>query len=136
VIHKIDHIAIAVSDLDGSIAIFRDVLGLTYMGEETVAEQKVRIAFFSCGDVSIELTSPTAPDSPVAGFIEKRGGGLHHIAFEVDSIRKEIAQFKEKGIKMLNDEPKTGAHQSLIAFIHPKSIANVLVELKETTVLH
>lgn len=130
-IHKIDHIAIAVNDLDQEIERYRDVLGLSYEGEETVEDQKVRVAFFRCGEIALELMEPTSPDSPIASFLEKRGGGLHHIAFSTDDINEELAGFKNKDIRLLNEEPKRGAHDSLIAFAHPKSFGNVLIEFKE-----
>ena len=130
-IKKIDHIAIAVKNLEEEIARYRDVLGFKFLGTEVVEEQKVKVAFFEIGNVFIELTSPTSDDSPISKFIEKRGGGIHHIAYETDDILKEIPALEDKGVIMLNKEPKKGAHDAKIAFAHPKSFAGVLVELKE-----
>ncbi|MCX6579306.1 MAG: methylmalonyl-CoA epimerase [Candidatus Aminicenantes bacterium] len=130
-IKKIDHIAIAVTDLDEEIKRYRDVLGLEFHGAEVVADQKVKVAFFSVGDIHIELTAPTEEDSPVGKFIAKRGAGIHHIAYEVDDLGAQIKAFQEKDIKMIDSEPRTGAGNCKIAFAHPKSFSGVLVELKQ-----
>lgn len=130
-IKKIDHIAIAVSDLDAEIQRYRDVLGLEFNGTEVVEEQKVKVAFFTVGDVHIELTAPTEEDSPVGKFLAKKGSGIHHIAYEVDDLENQIADFQDKGIRMIDKEPRVGAHNAKIAFAHPKSFSGVLVELKE-----
>ncbi|MEI6613720.1 MAG: methylmalonyl-CoA epimerase [Chrysiogenales bacterium] len=130
-IKKIDHIAIAVKNLAEEITRYRDVLGLEYLGSEKVAEQKVNVAFFKINDVLIELLEPTGPDSPVSAFIEKKGGGLHHLALEVDNLQATIRRLQEKNVQMLNSEPKSGAHHSQIAFVHPKSFSGVLFELKQ-----
>ncbi|MCP4157639.1 MAG: methylmalonyl-CoA epimerase [bacterium] len=130
-IKKIDHIAIAVQDLDEEIKRYRDVLGLDFHGTEVVEEQKVKVAFFQVGDVHIELTAPTEDDSPVGKFIAKRGTGIHHIAYEVDDLKAEIYEFQEKEIRMIDKEPRIGAGNAKIAFAHPKSFSGVLVELKE-----
>ena len=130
-IKKIDHIAIAVSDLDAEIERYRDVLGMAFHGTEVVEDQKVKVAFFSVGDVHIELTAPTEADSPVGKFIEKRGTGIHHIAYEVDDLEAQIRDFQGKDIRMIDKEPRVGAGNCQIAFAHPKSFSGVLVELKE-----
>ena len=130
-IKKIDHIAIAVKNLAEEITRYRDVLGLEYLGSEVVPEQKVTAAFFRINDVFIELLEPTTPDSPISSFIEKKGGGLHHLALEVDDIQAEIRRLQEKNVQMLNSEPKSGAHHAQIAFVHPKSFSGVLFELKQ-----
>lgn len=130
-INKIDHIAIAVKNLDEEIVRYRDVLGLEYLGRETVSEQKVHVAFFRINDIFIELLEPTGPDSPISAFIEKKGGGLHHLALEVDDIHDAIRHLQEKNVQMLNSEPRVGAHHSQIAFVHPKSFSGVLFELKQ-----
>lgn len=130
-IKKIDHIAIAVTDLDEEMKRYRDVLGLEFHGAEVVADQKVKVAFFSVGDVHIELTAPTEEDSPVGKFISKRGTGIHHIAYEVDDLGAQIKDFQEKDVKMIDSEPRTGAGNCKIAFAHPKSFSGVLVELKQ-----
>jgi len=127
----IDHIAVAVADLEEEIKRYRDILGLEYCGTEEVAEQKVRVAFFRVGATFIELLEPTSPDSPIAQFIEKRGGGLHHIALAVDDIRGTLGELKGRGVRLLSDEPASGAHHSRIAFAHPKSFSGVLLEFKQ-----
>jgi methylmalonyl-CoA/ethylmalonyl-CoA epimerase len=132
VVKKIQHIAIAVPNLDEAVRIYRDILGLEYIGEETISGQKVRAAFFRVGDTRIELLEPASPDSPIRAFIEKRGGGLHHIALEVEDIRSAIQTLQERGADMLASAPEKGAHGGLIAFAHPKSFSNVLVELIQT----
>lgn len=131
-VKKIQHIAIAVPNLDEAVRIYRDILGLEYIGEETIPGQKVRAAFFRVGDSRIELLEPASPDSPIRAFIEKRGGGLHHIALEVEDIRSAIQTLQERGADMLAPAPVRGTHGGLIAFAHPKSFANVLVELIQT----
>ena len=130
-IKKIDHIAIAVSDLDAEIKKYKDVLGLEFHGTEVVDDQKVKVAFFSVGDVHIELTAPTQDDSPIKKFLDKKGSGIHHIAYEVDDIEAQIKDFQEKEIRMINKEPRIGAGNAKIAFAHPKSFSGVLIELKE-----
>jgi methylmalonyl-CoA/ethylmalonyl-CoA epimerase len=130
-IKKIDHIAIAVKNLAEEIIRYRDVLGLEYLGSEEVVEQKVNVAFFKINDVLIELLEPASPDSPISAFIDKKGGGLHHLALEVDDIRATIGQLQDKNVQMLNSEPKSGAHHAQIAFVHPKSFSGVLFELKQ-----
>ncbi len=130
-VKKIDHIAIAVKDLEKEIEVYKNIPGFEFRGTEVVKEQKVTVAFFKVGDVFIELLEPLADDSPVSKFIEKRGGGLHHIAYEVDDIEKEIDTFGKKGIPMLDKEPRIGAHGAKIAFVHPKGLSGVLTELKE-----
>jgi methylmalonyl-CoA/ethylmalonyl-CoA epimerase len=103
-IKKVDHIAIAVKDLAGEIVRYRDVLGLEYLGSEVVAEQKVTVAFFKINDMFIELLEPLGPDSPISAFIEKKGGGLHHLALEVDDIDAAIKRMQVKNVQMLNNE--------------------------------
>jgi len=128
-IEKIDHIGIAVNRLEDHLALYRDVLMLEFLGIEEVAEQKVRTAIFRIGEVKIELLEATQPDSPIARFIEKRGEGLHHIAYRTNHIGQEIKNFKEKGLAMLDELPRIGAHQMQIAFIHPQSSGKVLTEI-------
>jgi methylmalonyl-CoA/ethylmalonyl-CoA epimerase len=130
-IKKIDHIAIAVRNLQEEIARYRDVLGLTFLGTEVVPEQKVTVAFFQAGDVHIELLEPLAADSPISAFIEKKGGGLHHVSFEVDDVRAQIDALQSRGVQMLDREPRNGAHGARIAFAHPKSFSGVLYELQQ-----
>lgn len=129
-IEKIDHVGIAVESIDSWIAYYRDVLGLKYAGSEEVAEQKVHVAFLTIGESRLELLEPTSPDSPLMGFIEKRGGGgIHHIAVKVDDIEEALARHKKAGARLIDEKPRFGAHSTKIAFIHPKSSGGVLIEL-------
>ena len=130
-IKKIDHIAIAVDNIDESIKKFRDVLGLEFHGTEVVPGQQVIVASFRVGDIDIELTAPTGTDSPVGKFLVKHGPGIHHLAFEVDDIAAQIHEFQEKGVRMVHKESQSGADNAQIAFVHPKSFSGVLLELKE-----
>ncbi|CAH2032445.1 methylmalonyl-CoA epimerase [Trichlorobacter ammonificans] len=128
-LHKINHIGIAVHSLEEVLPLYRDTLCMPFHGTEEVSEQKVRVAMLGIGESTIELLEPTAPDSPIAKFLEKNGQGIHHIAYEVDDIMAAIACLKERGVRMIDDAPRNGAHGSLIAFIHPKSSCSVLTEL-------
>ncbi len=130
-VKKIDHIAIAVSDLDSEIELYKSIPGFEFSGTEVVEEQKVTVAFFKVGDVFLEFLEPLSDDSPISKFIEKRGKGLHHISYEVDDIKSEISSFENNGIRMLDKEPRKGAHNAKIAFAHPKDLSGVLTELKE-----
>ncbi len=130
-IEQINHIAIAVRSLAEHIHFYRDVLKLEYTGTEVVDDQKVRLAVFRLGEVNIELLEPTSADSPISTFIEKRGEGMHHISYQVDDIEEQIAELKGKQIRMIDETPRSGAHGSRIAFLHPKSSANVLIELTQ-----
>ena len=126
---KINHIGIAVKSLEASIPFYRDSLGMTFEGTEEVAEQKVKVAFLEIGESRIELLEPTAEDSPVAIFIAKKGEGTHHIAYEVEDIEVALADLKAKGIRLIDETPRHGAHHSLIAFLHPKATGGVLTEI-------
>jgi methylmalonyl-CoA epimerase len=126
---KIDHLGIAVDNLEEAVHLYRDILGLEFAGEEVVAEQKVKTAFFPLGESSLELLEPTAPESPIAKFLAKRGPGIHHIALRVDDVVQSIAEMKAKGMRMIDEAPRSGAHGAKIAFIHPKSTPGVLLEL-------
>jgi methylmalonyl-CoA/ethylmalonyl-CoA epimerase len=131
VIQKINHIGIAVGSLEEHIPFYRDVLGLSFKGIETLPDQKVRAAMFGVGEVNIELLEPTAPDSPIAGFLDKKGEGMHHIAYQVDDIEAQIAAVTARGLQMIDVRPRAGAHGTQIAFLHPKSSGRVLTELIE-----
>lgn len=127
----IDHIGIAVSDLAAALAFYRDALGLEIEAPEEVASQRVRAHFIPAGEAALELLEATAPDSPIAKYLEKRGPGLHHITLRVDDIRAALAQLKARGVRLIDESPRPGAHDSLVAFIHPSSTHGVLVELKQ-----
>lgn len=125
---KIDHLGIAVSDLDKSIAYYENSLGLHCHGREEVESQKVRTAFFEIGEVHLELLEPTSDDSPIAKFLEKNGEGIHHIAFRTDNIEEQLKQASDSGIRLIHEVPFEGAANKLVAFLHPKSTQGVLTE--------
>jgi len=130
-INKIDHIAIAVKNLEDEIKKYKDVLGFKFLGIEVVEEQKVKVALFDVNGVHIELLEPISEDSPISTFLEKRGGGIHHISYQVENINQQIKAFASQNVKMLDTEPKRGADNAWIAFAHPSSFSGVLVELKQ-----
>ena len=126
---KINHIGIAVKSLEASIPFYRDQLGMTFEGTEEVADQKVRVAFLQIGESRIELLEPTADDSPIAIFLEKKGEGVHHMAYEVEDVAATLAEMEEQGLRLIDKTPRRGAHNSLIAFLHPKATGGVLTEI-------
>jgi len=126
---KINHIGIAVKSLDETLPFYRDNLGMPFAGIEEVAEQKVRVAMLGIGESKIELLEPTSDDSPIAKFLEKNGPGIHHLAYEVEDIEAAIARLKAEGTRMIDETPRCGAHNTRIAFVHPKSSQGVLTEL-------
>jgi len=126
--NRIDHLGLAVHSLEEASFLYRDVLGLTCGGIEEIADQKVRVAFYRVGQVRIELLEPTASDSPIARFLDKRGPGLHHIAYRVEDLPATLAALKSAGVELIDDTPRTGAHGMQIAFAHPKSTGGVLIE--------
>jgi methylmalonyl-CoA/ethylmalonyl-CoA epimerase len=128
---KVDHIGIAVQSIEATKKLYQEILGLEHAGSETVAEQKVTTAFFPVGDTEVELLESTAPDGPIAGFLEKRGEGVQHIAFRVANIEEALAELKAKGVRLIDEKPRRGAGGAKIAFLHPKSTFGVLVELCE-----
>lgn len=128
---KISHIGIAVTSIDETLPFYRDVLGLEFEGTEVVDEQKVKVAFLVIGESRIELLEPTAPDSPVAKFLEKNGPGIHHLAYQVDGLDSRLASLKGQGVRLIDESPRVGAHHTRIAFLHPKASGGVLTELCE-----
>jgi methylmalonyl-CoA/ethylmalonyl-CoA epimerase len=130
-VKALNHVGIAVRSIDDQKSYYEGTLGMQFEGTEDVPSQKVRVAFFRAGDVRIELLEPTDPESGVAKFLEKRGEGLHHLAFTVEDINARIAELKESGLRMIDDEPRPGSHHMQIAFVHPKSTFGVLTELCE-----
>ena len=127
----IDHVGIAVGDLEASLRFFRDALGLDVEPPEEIASQRVRAHFVEAGAATLELVEPTEDDSPIAKFLAKRGPGLHHVCLRVDDISAALAELKGKGVRLIDEVPRPGAHDSLVAFIHPASTHGVLVELKQ-----
>ena len=128
---KIDHLGVAVKSIDKGKEFWTDILGLAFEGAETVEAQKVTTAFFPVGESEMELLESTAPDSPIARDIEKKGEGIQHIAFRVENIDEALEELKEKGVQLIDETPRTGAGGARIAFLHPKSTGGVLVELCE-----
>ncbi|RPJ06966.1 MAG: methylmalonyl-CoA epimerase [Deltaproteobacteria bacterium] len=128
---KIDHLGIAVNDIEQGKKFWSDILGLHFEGAETVAEQKVTTAFFPVGESEVELLESTSPDGPVAKFIEKKGTGFQHVAFRVENIDEALSELKEKGIQLIDQVPRIGAGGARIVFLHPKATGGVLVELCE-----
>ncbi len=128
-IEKVDHIGVAVNNIDDALKFYTEHLGMECKDVEEVPEQKVKVAFLPVGESKIELLEPSSDDSPVKKFLDKKGEGVHHIALHVDNIEKALADMKEKGVKLIDEEPRDGAHGAKIAFIHPKSTGGTLVEL-------
>lgn len=128
---KIEHIGIATESIETALKFWRDALGLHVVATEDVAEQGVRVAMLPVGDPRIELLEPTRDDSPVAKFLQKRGAGIHHIAVRVPDIHLALARLKESGAQLIDEEPRRGADNCLIAFVHPQTTGGVLLELVE-----
>jgi methylmalonyl-CoA/ethylmalonyl-CoA epimerase len=126
---KLEHIGIAVKNLELSNPLFAALLGQSHYKIETVDSEGVRTSFFKIGDIKIELLEATLPDSPIAKFVAKKGEGIHHLAFSVSDIGKSIEHYKQQGFEVINEEPKRGADDKIICFLHPKSTGGVLIEL-------
>lgn len=129
--NNVDHIGIAVKSIDKSIQYYIETLGLKLLAIEEVVSQNVRVAFIDAGNIKLELLEPLSIEGPIAKFLEKRGEGVHHIAFGVTDIRTRMAELEEKGVQLLQNEPKPGAGGAEVAFLHPKSSFGVLYELCE-----
>lgn len=128
---KIHHIGIATTELEAAASVWDDLLGLHAAHTEEVASQKVRVCMLPVSESKLELLEPTSADSPISKFLEKRGGGIHHIAIGVEDIRSALADLKAKGARLIDEEPRSGAGGCLVAFIHPSSTGGVLLELVE-----
>ena len=128
---KIDHIGIATNGIDDAARFYLESLGLQIEHVEEVTSQKVRVAMLPLGESRVELLEPTSDDSPISKFLAKRGPGIHHIAVRVQDIRASMAELKEKGARLIDEQPRTGAGGCLVAFIHPSSTGGVLLELVE-----
>ncbi|OXA98958.1 methylmalonyl-CoA epimerase [Flavobacterium oncorhynchi] len=128
-VNKIEHIGIAVKNMDDANVLFEKLLGVPSYKEETVESEGVLTSFFQTGTNKIELLMATNPESPIAKFLEKKGEGIHHIAFDVEDIHAEISRLKEEGFVLINEVPKKGADNKLVVFLHPKNTNGVLVEL-------
>lgn len=129
---KINHLGIAAKSLEEALKFWADGLGLENVLTEVVEEQKVRVAMLPVGESRIELLEPTSDDSPISKFLEKRGGGIHHIAIEVSDINAALARLKAQGVRLIDESPKVGAEGCLVAFVHPASTNGVLLELVES----
>ncbi|MDD2442895.1 MAG: methylmalonyl-CoA epimerase [Desulfotomaculaceae bacterium] len=129
-VKKVDHIGIAVKDLATTLKIY-ETLGLKALETEVVEDQKVKVAFLPVGDSEVELLESTAPDGPIAKYIERNGEGIQHIAFRVENLEQRLAELKEKGVRLIDEKPRRGAGGANIAFLHPKSTFGVLIELCE-----
>lgn len=129
---KINHLGIATKGIDEALKFWQDALGLQNVHTETVEDQKVRVAMLPLGESRIELLEPTSEDSPISKFIEKRGGGIHHIAVEVDDIVASLEKLKGQGMRLIDESPRIGAEGCLVAFVHPSSANGVLLELVQT----
>jgi methylmalonyl-CoA/ethylmalonyl-CoA epimerase len=128
---KINHIAIAVNNIEEAAMFYQNILGLNLSGVEVVSAQKTRVGFFKIGESNIELVQPAEADSPLVKFLETKGPGIHHICFEVDDVEAEVKAYLEKGATLIDQKPRPGAHDTKVAFIHPKSSSGVLIELCE-----
>ena len=126
---KINHLGIATKGIDEALKFWGNALGLENVHTETVEDQKVRVAMLPIGESRIELLEATSDDSPIAKFLEKRGGGIHHIAVEVENIEESLAKLKREGMRLIDEKPRIGAENCLVAFVHPSSANGVLLEL-------
>jgi len=130
-INKVDHIGIAVHSISNALPFYQDVLSLSFLGEEEVIEQQVKVAFLKIGETKIELLEPLSSCSPIAKFLEKKGEGVHHIAFGTSNIHSRLEEIREKGIALIDEIPRIGAANMLIGFLHPTSTHGTLIELCE-----
>ena len=129
---KINHLGIATKGIDEALKFWSDALGLENVHTEIVEDQKVKVAMLPIGESRVELLEPTSPDSPISKFLEKRGGGIHHIAVEVDDIEASLANLKSQGMRLIDETPRIGAEGCLVAFVHPAATGGVLLELVQT----
>jgi methylmalonyl-CoA/ethylmalonyl-CoA epimerase len=129
---KINHLGIATKEIEEALKFWEDALGLENVHTEVVEDQKVRVAMLPIGESRIELLEPTSEDSPITKFLEKRGGGIHHIAVEVENIEEALAKLKREGMRLIDEKPRIGAEGCLVAFVHPTSANGVLLELVQS----
>lgn len=128
---RLDHVGVAVTSLEEALAPYQDGLGLTVSEIEEVPSQQVRIAFLPVGDTRLELLEPTGKDSPIGRFLQRRGQGVHHLCFQVEDIEAALERFKAAGVELVDEIPRAGAGGSRVAFVHPRGMAGVLIELVE-----
>jgi methylmalonyl-CoA/ethylmalonyl-CoA epimerase len=131
-IMKINHLGIATKGIDEALKFWSDALGLENVHTEVVEDQKVRVAMLPLGESRIELLEPTSDDSPISKFLEKRGGGIHHIAVEVENIESALEKLRSQGMRLIDESPRAGAEGCLVAFVHPAASNGVLLELVQT----
>ena len=125
----VDHVGVAVDDLEAALALYRDTLGMPLVHRETVAEQGVEAALLDVGESHIELLAPLGPDTAVGKFLARRGPGLHHVAYRVDSVEDALAALSKAGMRLIDEQPRTGIRNSRVAFVHPSSTGGVLTEI-------
>jgi methylmalonyl-CoA/ethylmalonyl-CoA epimerase len=130
-LRRVDHVGIAVPDLDAAVQAFSVLFGCGPSSLEEVPDQKVRTAFFTAGETNVELLCPTSDDSPISNFLARRGAGLHHICFEVPNLERALEEYRHQGMRLIDATPRIGAHGKRIAFLHPKSTGGILIELCE-----
>jgi methylmalonyl-CoA/ethylmalonyl-CoA epimerase len=126
---RIDHVGVAVQDMDGALALYRDALGMPLAHRETVEEQGVDAALLDVGDGHVELLAPLGPETPVGRYLAKRGPGLHHVAYAVEDIDAELERLRGAGLRLIDETPRVGIRQSLVAFVHPAAVGGVLTEI-------
>jgi methylmalonyl-CoA/ethylmalonyl-CoA epimerase len=133
---RIDHIGVATDDLDGAVALYEGTLGMPVAHRETVESQGVEAVLLDVGDGHVELLRPLRPDTPIGKYLERKGPGLHHVAYAVDDIEGVLGSLKEAGVELIDSEPRTGIRDSRVAFVHPRSTGGVLTEIVEPAETH
>jgi methylmalonyl-CoA epimerase len=133
---RIDHVGVAVDDMDSALSLYRDELGLPLAHREVVEEQGVDAALLDVGDGHVELLAPLGPDTPVGKYLERRGPGLHHVAYAVEDIDAELDRLREAGLRLIDERPRVGIRNSRVAFLHPGALGGVLTELVEPAEAH
>ena len=134
--NRVDHIGVAVEDLDASLELYERDYGMKLVHRETVAEQGVEAVLLDVGENHIELLSPTSPDTPVGKFLAKKGPGMHHVAYQVDDIESTLATLKEAGLRLIDETPRTGIRNSRVAFLHPATAGGLLTEIVQPAAAH
>lgn len=132
----VDHVGVAVDDLEAALALYRDTLGIPLVHRETVTEQGVEAVLLDVGDGHVELLAPLGPDTAVGKFLAKNGQGLHHVAYAVDDIEATLAELRERGVRLIDEAPRTGIRDSRVAFLHPAASGGVLTEIVQPAVVH
>jgi methylmalonyl-CoA epimerase len=136
VFNRIDHIGVAVEDLDASLALYERDYAMTLVHRETVTQQGVEAVLLDVGENHIELLAPTGPDTPVGKFLAKKGPGMHHVAYQVDDIESALAALKESGLRLIDETPRTGIRNSRVAFLHPSTAGGLLTEIVQPAEVH